>query len=226
MAILNNKTIVFLSDLKRNNNREWFLDNKKDYQNAKDEFEAFISEMMLGIGEFDPSILHHSPKDCIFRINRDIRFSKDKSPYKTHLGAHITSAAKRSDIHSRAGYYIHVSPGETMLAGGAYCPQGDWLKNIRAGIDENAQELKDIITAPNFKAYFGTMEGEQLKTAPRDYPKDHPEIALLRYKSFLAKHEIADKMVTADTFLPHSIAVFKALHPFDTYLNNYTTPTT
>ncbi len=224
MAQISESTFDFLNDLKANNNREWFHDHKKRYQEAKEEFEIFIGELMLGIGEFDASIMHHSPKNCIFRINRDIRFSKDKSPYKTHLGAHITSAKKRSDIHSRAGYYIHLAPGDSMLAGGAYMPTGDWLKNIRSGIAAHADELRAILEEPDFKKYFGEMEGEQLKTAPRDYPKDHPEIDLLRYKSFLATHTLSDTQVTSPDFLEHCITVFEALYPFDTYLNEAALP--
>ncbi len=219
MQHIDSSTIQFLKDLKANNNREWFNEHKPRYEAAKSNFEQFVDALLLEIAKFDPSIAHHKAKDCIFRIYRDVRFSKDKSPYKTHLGAHISAAAKRSEIHSRAGYYIHLEPGDSMLAGGAYMPQGPWLKAIRQEIDYNADELKQILKEKNFKKYFGTLEGEQLKTAPRGYPKDHPEIEFLRYKSFLATHKCSDKEVLDKNFLAHSAKVFKALFPFDAFLN-------
>ena len=222
MTAISKNTMQFLSELKQNNVRDWFLDNKNRFDEAKQEFEAFIDALILEIAKFDPSISHHKAKDCIFRIYRDVRFSKDKSPYKTHFGAHITAAAKRSEIHSRAGYYIHVEPGGSMLAGGAYLPQGPWLKAIRQEIAYNADEFKRILNNEDFKKYFGSIEGEQLKKAPKGYEPDHPEIELLKYKSFLASHKIIDKNVTSESFLKHASEVFKALFPFDQFLNRAT----
>ena len=222
MNTLSQNTIQFLTDLKQNNNRDWFQEHKPRYEEAKKEFEIFIDALIAQISKFDPSIGHHEAKNCIFRIYRDVRFSKDKSPYKTNLGAHITSAAKRSEIHTRAGYYIHIGPGESMLAGGAYLPQGDWLKAIRKEIDYNADALKKIIENDPFKRFFGTIEGEKLKKAPKGYDPDHPEIELLKYKSFLATHNLTDSQVTSGNFLQHSAEVFEALYPFDQFLNQST----
>ena len=219
MKNINKDTLKFLKDLKANNNRDWFMANKPRYETAKKEFEEFMDNLLLEIAKFDPSIGHHRGKDCIFRIYRDVRFSKDKSPYKTHFGAHVTSAAKKSEIHSRAGYYIHIGPGESMLAGGAYLPQGPWLKAIRNELAHNADRFRKIVNSKRFKEYFGKFEGEQLKTAPRDFPKDHPEIELLRYKSFLATHKCKDSQVTSPDFLKHAGETFKALYPFDQFLN-------
>ena len=219
MTAITKKTFTFLKELKQNNNRDWFLENKPRYEEAKKEFEVFIDALILEIAKFDPSIAHHKGKDCIFRIYRDVRFSKDKSPYKTHMGAHITAAAKRSEIHSRAGYYIHIGPGESMLAGGAYMPQGPWLKAIRKEIDYNADELKKILNGASFKKYFGEIEGEKLKKAPQGYQTDHPEIELLKHKSFLGSHKVSDKEVSSEGFLKHASAVFKALYPLDQFLN-------
>jgi uncharacterized protein (TIGR02453 family) len=219
MTTISKTTLQFLSDLKTNNNRDWFLENKPRFEEAKKEFEIFIDALILEIAKFDPSIGHHRAKDCIFRIYRDVRFSKDKSPYKTHFGAHVTAAAKRSEIHSRAGYYIHIGPGESMLAGGAYMPQGPWLKAIRQEIAYNLDEFKAILNGNDFKKYFGEMEGEKLKRAPKDYDPDHPEIELLKYKSFLATNKCTDAQVSSKDFLTHATEVFKALYPFDTFLN-------
>lgn len=219
MNVISKSTFDFLKELGENNNKEWFTANKPQYEIAKKEFEIFVDSLIKQISLFDDSISHHKAKDCIFRIYRDVRFSKDKSPYKTHMGAHITSAAKKSEIHSRAGYYIHIGPSESMLAGGAYLPQGPWLKAIRQEISYNADGLRNILNSPDFKKHFGEMEGEKLKTAPRDYEKDHPEIELLKHKSFLASHKLQDNQVTDTDFLQHSANVFKALYPFDEFLN-------
>lgn len=219
MTTISKSTFSFLKELKQNNNRDWFQENKPRYETAKNEFELFVDQLIGELTKFDESIGHHRAKDCIFRIYRDVRFSKDKSPYKTHLGAHITAAAKRSEIHSKAGYYIHIGPGESMLAGGAYVPQGDWLKAIRQEISYNSDSLKKILNGQKFKTYFGEMEGEKLKRAPKGYEIDHPEIELLKFKSFLATNKVSDKEVTSSTFLQHSVEVFKTLHPFDQFLN-------
>ena len=218
--MITKRTLTYLSDLKANNNREWFNENKNRYEDARSEFEQFTSSLIAEIVKFDQSIAHHKAKDCIFRIYRDVRFSKDKSPYKTHFGAHITSAAKRSEIHSKAGYYLHIEPGgKSMLAGGAYLPEGPWLKTIRQEIDFNGEEFKKILNSPPFRKYFGTIEGEKLKTRPKDYPADHPEIELLKHKSFVVSHKCDDETVVGNGFLGHAATVYKALFPFDSFLN-------
>jgi uncharacterized protein (TIGR02453 family) len=216
---ISKETFQFLVDLKKNNNRDWFKKNKKTYEAAKANFEEFIDALIGRISKFDPGVKDLKAKDCVFRIYRDIRFSKDKSPYKTHFGAHITPTTKKSEIHSRAGYYIHLAPGDSMLAGGAYLPESKWLTKIRAQIDQNASALKKVLNGKDFKEYFGEMEGEKLKTAPKGYPKDHPEIELLRHKSLLAHHSCPDKRVLGKDFLEHCSTVFKALKPFDDFLN-------
>jgi uncharacterized protein (TIGR02453 family) len=211
--------LEFLTDLKANNNRDWFTANKKRFEAANKEFIAFVDELIKGIAVFDPSIAHHQAKDCVFRIYRDVRFSKNKDPYKVNFGAHISAAVKRSDIHSRAGYYIHLEPGASMMGGGAYMPEGDWLKNIREAIDYDPDGFLAILNHKDFKTYFGAMEGEQLKRPPQGYAADHPHVDLLKHKSFLAMHKLADKQVTDAGFLKHALSVCKALKPFDDYLN-------
>ena len=214
-------TIEFLVDLKFNNNREWFAEHKERYVQAKADFEVFIDELIDKIAVFDPTIRHQTAADCVFRIYRDVRFSKDKSPYKTHFGAHITAALKKSEIHSRAGYYIHIEPGDiSMLAGGAYLPEGKWLKGIRQAIADHPASFKKVIEGPTFKKYFGSVEGEKLKTSPKDFPKDHPEIEWLKHKSFLATHKMEDDLLVSSDFLDHCDSVFKALHPIDQFLND------
>lgn len=219
MIQISKSTLQFLKALKANNNRDWFLSHKSQYESAKSEFELFVEDVLAEISKFDKDIGHFTAKDCIFRIYRDVRFTNDKSPYKTHFGAHVTSAPKKSEIHSRAGYYIHIGPGESMLAGGAYMPHSKWLKAIRNEISDDPESFKKILNSKDFQNYFGGLEGEQLKTAPRDFSKDHPEIELLRYKSFLATHHCTDAMVTAADFPKNCVLTFKALYPFDQFLN-------
>lgn len=217
MSNISNTTFKFLKDLKNNNNREWFNDNKKRYEAAKEEFETFIGALITNISKFDAPIGSLEPKKTIFRIYRDVRFSTNKNPYKINFGAHLSSSP--SKIHDRAGYYIQIQPGNSFLAGGAYLPPSAWINKIRQEIDYNTDEFKKILNNATFKKYFGGITGEQLKTAPKGYPKDHPEIELLRYKSYLVSNECGDKVVTSEDFLSHATSVFKAMKPFDDFLN-------
>jgi len=216
--MISHKTYQFLKDLSENNNRPWFQANKHRYEEARAEFESFISKLILEIARFDSPIGVLEAKKCIFRIYRDTRFSRDKKPYKTNFGAHLV--AYESKVHDRAGYYIHLQPGNCFLAGGAYLPPAPWLKAIRNAIDQKGEEFLRILNHPNFKKYFGEMEGEKLKTTPRDYPADHPYIELLRYKSYLVTHKLHDEDTMSENFLNYSREVFKALKPFDDFLNN------
>ena len=196
--------IDFLNQLKQNNNKEWFTTNKSLYEKAKADFEVFIKDLFGEIAQFDPEIGHHDPKSCIFRIYRDVRFSKDKSPYKTHFGAHITLAAKKSDIHTRSGYYIHIETGnQSMLAGGDY----------------NGADLEKILLDKNFKAVFGEIEGEKLQKVPKDFDPAHPQAELLKMKSFLATHQVNDSELSSPDFLQKAVNVFKTLKPLGDFLN-------
>jgi uncharacterized protein (TIGR02453 family) len=220
MAKITQSTLDFLNELKENNSREWFNANKNLFEKAKKEIEDFVDALIPMIARVDPSIGHHTAKECVFRIYRDVRFSNDKSPYKTHFGAYISAATSKSDIHSYAGYYFHIEPsGESMLAGGAYMPQGPWLKGIRKEISYNSEEFKRILNNKSFRQIFGELEGEKLKKTPRDYPADHPEIELLKLKSFLAVHKCTDNEVVSPDFLEHSVEVFKTLYPLNHFLN-------
>ena len=147
-------------------------------------------------------------------------FSKDKSPYKTHFGAHLTSGGKKSEIHSRAGYYIHIEPaGKSMFAGGAYMPPSSWINAIREEIHYNGKILKKIIDGKEFKKYFGEIEGEKLARPPKGYQANDADIELLKYKSLLAVHKVSDKEVIVKGFLPHIVRVSKVLYPFNEFLN-------
>lgn len=212
-----NPTLSFLRELKSNNNKAWFEKNREAYQRAKEGFEVFIDKF---IDEFRrvEDFGGLSAKDCTFRINRDIRFSKDKSPYKTNMGAEVARGGRKS---GNLGYYFHITPGgESMIAGGVYMPTPEQLAKIRKAIARDANRLKKIINAKEFIHYFGSVEGEKLKTAPSGYAKDHPEIELLKFKQLLAAHRFSDKEVLSPDFLTNTIQAAKALKPFLDYFNS------
>ena len=216
--MVSQKTFQFLKDLKKNNNRDWFTKNKPRFEEANNEFKNFVGALIREVAKFDKGVANLEAKDCVFRIYRDVRFSKDKSPYKNHFGAHIIAGGKKSE-GMRAGYYMHISPKECFLAGGAHTPPSEWINAIRKEIHYNAKELKKIISAKDFKKYFGKITGEKLSSVPRGYDKTHPEIELIRQKSFLAVHNMKESQVTSKQFLSHASKVFKAMKPFDKFLN-------
>ena len=220
MEPIKKSTLDFLTAIKCNNNREWFIGNRPLYLNAKNNYESFVQEVINEIINFDPILKGLEVKSCVYRFNRDIRFSNDKSPYKSHFGAFIVRGGKKNGDRL-AGYYFHIEPGRSILAGGAYMPPSPWLTAIREKIDESPDELVKIIKAKNFVKYFGELSGEKLKSAPKGYPKDHLHIELLKLKSYLVENEVKDKMVLSNDYFDHVINVFKAMKPLNDYLNEY-----
>ena len=214
--------MTFLTNLKKHNDREWFILHKDEYLAAKADFEKLVGEVIRGIATFDKSVEGLDPAKCTFRIFRDTRFTKDKSPYKINMGAHIGAAANK--FQQRAGYYLHLEPGDCFLGGGAYMPDGTWLKAIRTAISEDGRFFRKIITAPAFKKHFGSMSGETLKKAPQGFAPDHPHIDLLRHKDFLAMRQLKDGDLLKPAFVKDAVASFKALVPFDRFLNDVLEP--
>ena len=207
----------FLANLEKNNHRDWMDENKNQYLEARKVFDKVITQLINEIASFDPAIRGLSPKDCIFRLNRDIRFSKNKSPYKTNFGAFMTEGGRKG---SNAGYYLHLQPGDrSFLAGGMYMPDSDALKKVRQEIDYNASELKKIVTESAFKNYFGQVTGDRLKTAPKGYSPDHPNIEFLKLKSYIVMHQVHDSEVIQPDFINNTADIFKALHPLNEFLN-------
>jgi uncharacterized protein (TIGR02453 family) len=220
MEAIKSSTLDFLNKLKINNNRDWFTANKPLYYEAKDNFESFVQEVINEIINFEPVMKGLEVKSCVYRINRDIRFSKDKSPYKTYFGAFIVRGGKKnSDKFS--GYYIHIEPGHSIIAGGAYMPPTPWLAAIREKIDEEPERIAGIITSKDFIKYFRTIDGDKLKKAPKGYPSDHRNIELLKHKSFLIMNEVKDEFVLSGKYFDHVINVSKAMKPFNDFLNDY-----
>lgn len=220
MEQIKKSTLDFLLKVKSNNNREWFNKNRKLYEDSKENFRALVQAIIDQITDFEPIMKGLEASSCIYRINRDIRFSNDKSPYKTHFGAFIVRGGRKNG-DKFAGYYIHIEPGESIIAGGAYMPPTPWLSAIREKIDEEPEKLLKIITNKDFINYFGKIEGEKLKSAPKGYSSDHPYIDLLKYKSYLVVNEVHDKKVLSQSYFEHVIEVAHAMKPLNDFLNDY-----
>ncbi len=209
--------IDFLNDLKVNNNREWFQANKSRYDKAKIELEAFINNLIPRLREIDPLIDLLTAKDCVFRIYRDVRFSTDKSPYKTNMGAYIARGGKSSQL---AGYYVHFEPGASMLAGGLYMPPAETLKKVRDEIYYQADDFKKIINNRKFVDCFGNIDDPgKMKNPPKGYPKDFADIDLLKYRNYAVMHSVTDEVVAKDDYIEYSLAVFKLLYPLNSWFN-------
>ncbi len=209
-------TVNFLKNLTQNNHRDWFNSNKTAYETAKRDFENFVDSLIMRISVFDPPIANLKAKDCVFRIYRDVRFSKSKEPYKTNFGAYLTSGGKKSP---KPGYYLHVQPNrESFIAGGAYQPSSSTLNAIRQEIDYNLTEFNGIINSNQFKKYFDGIDGETAKTNPKGYGKDHPAIELLRHKDFLVMHSLPDELLINKNAGGHIAKVCKAMKPFNDFL--------
>jgi uncharacterized protein (TIGR02453 family) len=221
MEQIKQSTLDFLSDLKLNNERDWFIKNRKRYDDAKMNYESFVQAVIDKIAEFDPILKGLEIKSCTYRINRDIRFSNDKTIYKTHLGAFIVKGGKKNGDRY-AGYYVHVEPGNnSMIAGGAYIPPMPWLTAIREKIDEQGDLFLKIINGKEFLNIFGGIEGEKLKSAPKGYSRDHPHIELLKLKSYLASRMISDKEILSKECFDFIIRASRAMKPLNDFLNDY-----
>lgn len=212
-----NKTLDFLIYLKENNNKEWFDINRKLYKDISAEFKIFAQELILGISSFDNKVLNINPKDCVFRINRDIRFSTDKSPYKTNFGAFIVPGGKKS---GNAGYYFHIEPNNCFIAGGIHMPAPDKLKLIRKNIYENFNDFKSIITEDNFVKNFKSISAERLINPPKGFPKDFEGIDFLKFKSFTVIKPIKETELN-ENILAKTFELFKTMKPFNDFLNGY-----
>jgi len=213
---MNPIVLDFLTLLRDNNNREWFQQNKPMYEKSKKEVEAFVNSVIPEIAKFDSSVKFVEAKDCMFRIFRDVRFAKDKAPYKVNMGAWITRLGRKSP---GPGYYIHLQPGESFLAGGVYMPEPDQLKKIRQEIYYNAKEFKAILAAKPFHACFsGISEMDKQKLAPRDFPKDFPDIDLLKHKHYTVDHPLTDKQILEEDFRDYIIKIFTTMQPLHHFL--------
>jgi len=210
------KSFSFLRLLQKNNNREWFHSHKDLYNDAKQEFEGITELLIHEISSFDKDISGLIPKDCIFRIFRDIRFTNDKSPYKNNFGAYLSKGGKKSFY---AGYYLHIEPNESMIAGGIYMPPAPVLKAVRNEIFHHIEEFNEIISERDFVKHFGDFSSEKLKTAPKGFPKDFPDMELLKYKNYIVVESKTDKEMMTDSISKELKEDFKRIFRLNQFLN-------
>lgn len=214
-------TIKFLKELKKNNNKPWFDNNRKTYEAAKLDFACFIQKVIDLHSKKDSTIQHLIAKDCMFRINRDVRFSKDKAPYKTNFGASINKGGKKAMFS--AGYYFHLEPGESFTGGGIYMPMPDELKKVRQEIDYNLNDFKKIIASKKFKSIYGDLDRSpslSLSRIPKGYEPENPAAEFLKLKSYIAMVKIPDADLTAKDLVKKTAASFEALQPLLTFINH------
>lgn len=217
--MLQKSTLQFLSELRRNNNKPWFDENRSSYDQAKSDFEQFIAKVIKEMSKYDRDLTNLLAKQCIFRINRDIRFSKDKSPYKTNMGASMDRGGKKSIF---AGYYFHCEPGKSFVGGGLWMPAPAETKKVRQEIDYCWKEFNDLLRNKTFKNIYGDLyEGEDvsLTRVPQGFEKDHAGEKYIRMKSWLAMKSISDKEITNATLLKETVAAYKALMPLVGFIN-------
>lgn len=215
--MLQQSTLDFLSQLKDNNNREWFQANKTTYQIAVKNMHTLLQDIINELSTKYLIFEGTEPKKCMFRIFRDVRFSKDKRPYKPNFGAVIAPSGRKS---LRAGFYIHIEPNnKSFWAGGTFQPAKEQLQEIRQEIDYNGQALDKILQKPDFKQNFPTLVGEQLKTSPKGYPKDHTYIKYLRYKSHIVTKTFKDDDCLKKDFVANTLKVYKSIKPLNDFLN-------
>jgi len=210
------EVLGFLEQLKEHNDRQWFQENKSRYETARLEVEQLVHSIIPGISKFDPEIRYTEAKDCMFRIYRDVRFSKDKSPYKTNMGAWITPAGRKS---FGPGYYIHIQPGESFLAAGVYMPTPEALKKIRNEVYYNFGEFTAILEEKKVKKYFqGLSEMDKAKMAPKDFPKDFQGIEWLKHRHYILSCPLSEATIESNGLTGWILDVFEGVQPFQHFL--------
>lgn len=217
--MLEPQTLRFLSQLKKNNNKPWFDAHRAQYEAARIDFTNFIQLVIDVLQKSDPTITGLSARDCQFRINRDIRFSKDKRPYKENFGAFICRGGRKSHF---AGYYFHCAPGSSFIGGGLWMPEPAQLKKVRQEIDYNWEEFQAILKEKNFKKIFGTLYkgGDvSLATVPKGYEKDNPAIEYLKLKSLIAEAPVSNEDLTRGSLHKKTVQAFQTLQPLLLFIN-------
>src|SRR5260221_11934917 len=214
-----NHILTFLRSLSKNNNREWFEKNKTTYLQAKEAFDQFLEKLLEELVKFEEGLAGLNPKKLAFRIYRDVRFSKDKRPYKINMGAGFSPGGK---MIQEPGYYLHIEPGnKSLLAGGLYMPDANNLAKIRQEIDYDSEKLSKILSNKKFKTLFPSLDDfDKLKTAPKGYAKDHPHIELLKHKSFIVSHPFTDKEVKDKKFIRNVVETAKIIKPLNDFLRD------
>jgi uncharacterized protein (TIGR02453 family) len=217
--MLQPSTLKFLKDLSKNNNKPWFDAHRAQYDAAKKDFETFIQTVIDKHSQKDETIREQEAKKCIFRINRDVRFSKDKAPYKNNIGASINRGGRKSVF---AGYYFHCQPGECFVGGGIWMPMPPEMKKVRQEIDYCFDEFKKIVSSKKFQTIYGglyTGEDASLSRVPQGFEKDNPAADYLKLKSWIAMQSLKDAEVTSKDLVKKTLAAFEALQPMVQFIN-------
>ncbi|MFB0924208.1 MAG: DUF2461 domain-containing protein [Vicingaceae bacterium] len=218
MSTISKENFDFLSQLKRNNDREWFTKHKDQYLVEHQSMIEFADSVLEQVSKHD-NIETPTGKKSLYRIYRDVRFGKDKSTYKTHWAGGLKRATKQL----RGSYYFHIEEGNTMVGGGFWAPNKDDLLRFREDIALDAQPLRNIINSKSFKDTFGTLDGEQLKTCPKGFDKEHPAVDLLRYKKYIISKRFTDEEVLSPDFVKQVSDTFKKMRPFFDYMSESVT---
>jgi uncharacterized protein (TIGR02453 family) len=210
--------IPFLTDLQKNNNKEWFTTNKSRYERAYADFKKFVDDLIPYLAQTDPLLNGLLAKDCVYRIYRDVRFSHDKTPYKTHFGANIAPGGRKS---KKAGFYLHIEPdGSSITGGGIYMPEPNVLKALRNEFFQVPEELLDILENPIFKKHYtGLWEQDKLKTAPKGFPKDFEHIELLKFKSYIVIGELTKETISSTNLIEKLVEMHKTMYPLNKLIN-------
>jgi len=212
-------TLKFIKDLEKNNNKPWFEANRNKYENAKADFEQFVQEIIDKHGKNDPDIATLTAKQTTFRINRDVRFSKDKSPYKNNMGSYMARGGKKSIF---AGYYFHCQPGKSFAGGGLWMPQPADLSRVRQEIDYNLDEFKSIVESRKFRSVYGGLSNDPeytLTRVPKGFEADNPAAPYLKYKSYVALAPITNAELTSKEGEKKIVKAFETLQPLIAFLN-------
>lgn len=210
--------LTFLRQLEKNNHKDWFDAHRSEYETARAINLELASMLIQAVGKTDPAIALLQPKDCVFRINRDVRFSKNKAPYKNNLSVYLAPGGKKA---SSAGYYLHLQPNASFVAGGFYQPPAPLLSKIRQEIDYNWDTWQSITQKKSFRNRFpeGLDRADALKNPPRGYEADNPAIAILQLKSFIVQTPRTDQEVLAPGFVKEVVSTFAAMQPMLAFLN-------
>jgi uncharacterized protein (TIGR02453 family) len=215
--MLQASTLQFLTDLKANNSKAWMDDHRPAYGAAKADFVELVSQVLAGLARQNPELARLAPRKCLFSINRDVRLSADKSPYKTNLGAWFNPGGKGAPT---AGYYLAVEPGASFLAGGMYLPEPAALAAIRQEIDYNLVDFERLLQAPAFRRQVESLRQEHvLKRPPKGYQADNPAIEYLKLKTFLGSRTLADEQLLSPVLIPQLLVAYRSLTPLVQYLN-------
>lgn len=214
--MIKSDTLAFIADVAKNNNREWFAENKKRYEAAQADVLGFIDRLIPLLATADPEFSAETlAKKCLLRIYRDVRFSKNKDPYKNNYGIYF--AVKGKGVNE-PGYYLHIQPGASFFAAGSWMPAAPDLKKIREEIDYNTSEFLDIINEKRFKETFKISDEDKLKKAPKGYETDHPQIELLKLKSFIVTFPIKDEEFLKPGIVDKLKTAFESVYPFILFL--------